>query len=814
MGAIVRTVVLIYISIFNLRPISLASRTTRTVTYSSKDTADFTEQPSLLYATKEGLFDIVKRLIENGKDLEEKDSLGRTPLHWAVLRKQHRIVEYLVEHGANVNSLTYNGFSPLHFAIMNGDSEMIEYLLKHGSKTYYSSNEENKLPIFIAIKKNKDNIVSLLIDFGAKINQRSCQGRYPLHIAVLNGNLKIVQTLIKRGASPNVKDNIGNTPLHYAARAEKDYGDIIEFLINHGANPYARNIKGETPLFSAVLSNNRRAVIAIIRTMKNLGLNYSKLINQKDNNGTLPIEYAAKHGNKFIVSILAKNGAIIDNIYTAAMAQDTEYIKKFLKDSALVKMRFEQGKTLLHLASEYGLTKIAMILLENGANVNALDDHNLPPLYYAVRNGHLPIVKMLLKKGAFVHVKTYNKQNLLMVASANNNLELVTTLIRHGADIYYYYRTRERFFSHIIHYVTPLSEALKNKQIHIATYLINQMDTNLDPVIYWIEPLKIAIRNEYLSIIRSILESKLTYQTKKKIYGTLLYHASKLQKTIILEYLLKHALRNKIPVNITYLSEGFLKQHKDLLNRLMSNGAKTYTYQGHKIITLCDTIDDTAILNILHYCGETPLHHAIKKRNLREIEKLLSRNRYYINTPDTFGRTPLDIAVQNNDIKIIKLLLKYRNSFKLWKQRVKLPYETPCDLADNDSVLEILNYCGEELHYFVRRGDSQRVALLLQHTDPNIEDSKGEIPLNYAISRGHYGIAKLLIKSGARVNNKNIFGWTPLHEAAYIGNPELVKLLMEKGANPYLKDKDGSTPCSVTDDVEILKMLHYCRKIK
>ena len=51
--------------------------------------------------------------------------------------------------------------------------------------------------------------------------------------------------------------------------------------------------------------------------------------------------------------------------------------------------------------------EIAEILLQNGAEVNSLNEFDFTPLHFAARNGHFAIVETLLKHGAEKDLKSY-----------------------------------------------------------------------------------------------------------------------------------------------------------------------------------------------------------------------------------------------------------------------------------------------------------------------------------------------------------------------------------------------------------------------
>ena len=54
-------------------------------------------------------------MIENGAKVKSKDTLNRTPLHYACsLYRNEKIAEVLIEKGASINSWDNDGGTPLH----------------------------------------------------------------------------------------------------------------------------------------------------------------------------------------------------------------------------------------------------------------------------------------------------------------------------------------------------------------------------------------------------------------------------------------------------------------------------------------------------------------------------------------------------------------------------------------------------------------------------------------------------------------------------------------------------------------------------
>ena len=92
-------------------------------------------------------------------------------------------------------------------------------------------------------------IVKLLVQNGAKVNVRDNNGKTPVQLACCNRDIKVLQFLIQNGADTSIfneKDKYGRTALHYAHRAGRL--PLIKLLVENGANVDAQNNEGKTLL--------------------------------------------------------------------------------------------------------------------------------------------------------------------------------------------------------------------------------------------------------------------------------------------------------------------------------------------------------------------------------------------------------------------------------------------------------------------------------------------------------------------------------------------------------------------------------------
>lgn len=73
-------------------------------------------------------------------------------------------------------------------------------------------------------------------------------------------------------------------------------------------------------------------------------------------------------------------------------------------------------------------------------------------------------------------------------------------------------------------------------------------------------------------------------------------------------------------------------------------------------------------------------------------------------------------------------------------------------------------------------------------------DACGMTPLFFACDRGHAGIVRYLLDSGADINVQDSIGQTCLHVAASSGREALYALLVESGGDEDIRDEDAATP--------------------
>lgn len=200
-------------------------------------------------------------------------------------------------------------------------------------------------------------------------------GDTPLHIAVVQGNLPAVHRLVNLfqhgGRELDIYNNLRQTPLHLAVITTLP--SVVRLLVMAGASPMALDRHGQTAAHLACEHRSPTCLRALLDSAAP---------------GTVDLE--------------ARN---------------------------------YDGLTALHVAVNMECPEAVLLLLERGADIDAVDiKSGRSPLIHAVENNSLSMVQLLLQHGANVNAQMYSGSSALHSASGRGLLPLVRTLVRSGAD--------------------------------------------------------------------------------------------------------------------------------------------------------------------------------------------------------------------------------------------------------------------------------------------------------------------------------------------------------------------------------------------
>lgn len=191
-----------------------------------------------LSAAEQGQIEILKDCLAKGVDIDTTNRQGRTAIIIASLNKHYECVSLLMKAGADINKQDQTCFNPFLISCLNNDLTLLRLILP-------AKPDLNVLSRFGGVgitpaseKGHVDIVRELLEKTDINVNHTNFVGWTPLLEAIVlnDGGPKqqeIVRLLLEYGANPHMTDKYGKTPLELAQ--EKGYSEIATLLIKAGA---------------------------------------------------------------------------------------------------------------------------------------------------------------------------------------------------------------------------------------------------------------------------------------------------------------------------------------------------------------------------------------------------------------------------------------------------------------------------------------------------------------------------------------------------------------------------------------------------
>jgi len=169
-------------------------------------------------------------------------------LHNAVIARDLAQVRTYVDLGPNALQLyDDSGYTPLHAAICTEEAfDIVQLLIEHDADVNQKV-RSGVSPLHLAVTTGDVNLVKYLLEARAEIDAFDLDRKTPLHCACYQNHTDIVKLLVSSNAGINYQDSSGSTPLHHAAYLLSQGVIIYEYLVCSGADDTIPNQNGQKP---------------------------------------------------------------------------------------------------------------------------------------------------------------------------------------------------------------------------------------------------------------------------------------------------------------------------------------------------------------------------------------------------------------------------------------------------------------------------------------------------------------------------------------------------------------------------------------
>ncbi|WP_428024407.1 ankyrin repeat domain-containing protein [Arcobacter sp.] len=408
----------------------------------------------------EGNLKVFQLLLAHGADLTFRDTYGKTVLFDAIEGGNIRIVREILNSIDDVNVADNEGQTALFSAALKDDQTIMKYLIEYGLDTnHLDDNKRNVL--FKVVLKGASHLDTLdaLLEKDINVNQKDIEQK-----TILDEILKIFNILRE-----NDLDKYRQTDYKYVKK-ENDYQKLLTILIDNGLDIDKKDEEGKSILFHAVNNKDFEAIEFLL----NAGANIN--VEDKDGKTILFQECLKGYQNYEMLDYLFEKGididhqdyeerTIVDDLVEMILIQDNgkrassrrfldivengEYFR-LLKRLIIKRPKLNQsksdGKTILFDIIHYNNMELTKVFLNNGADINKIDNEGNTPLSCMIDEGlkaktkkerqeFLERVVFMLKFRVDVNITDKDGRTIFHKAVIADDYELVEKLLSKKTDL-------------------------------------------------------------------------------------------------------------------------------------------------------------------------------------------------------------------------------------------------------------------------------------------------------------------------------------------------------------------------------------------
>lgn len=146
---------------------------------------------------------------------------------------------------------------------------------------------------------------------------------------------------------------------------------------------------------------------------------------------------AVYRGDEQAVKRILAAGPELD-LFEAAAVGDVDAVRNWVThEHGAINAYSDDGYTALHLAAFFGHREVARLLLNNGADSEAISNNDMEarPLHSAAAAEDTSAAFLLIDHGAEVNSRQHGGWTPLHAAAQNGDIELISALISAGAEV-------------------------------------------------------------------------------------------------------------------------------------------------------------------------------------------------------------------------------------------------------------------------------------------------------------------------------------------------------------------------------------------
>ena len=439
-----------------------------------------------------------------------------------------------------------------------------------------------------------------------------------------------------------------------------------------------------------------------------------------------------------------------------------------------------QNRTLLHSAATIVNRDALELLSRHFSCIDCVDYSGITPAFLAAERGLVGNLAFLVTKGAKINHKTktlgaFHKANFVRGSLNVDTILFPRFRIVLGA-IKSLGKSKSKYFDS-----TMLHAAAQRGRVSVVHFLIEK-NANLSMLNgVQLTAIQLAAEKGHLEVVETL------YKAGAFADQTALHHAAANNRLEVVDYLLDSGVKdeclrcdgsfywvkgtNRLPGRLLFITP--------LVNCLLYGGTDNCLDWDDIWPGENKTLFDDEHLIFCH----SALHAAVASGHDQVVTRLLSEKHNALDCHDYSGRTPLHEAVQKNNMIIVNLLQEKQsrmihNKCKHW-QKLHL-----IDSYERMRYYREVCFCGYTPLHVAASYDHHRLAALLIRKGARVDDRdcSGATPLHIAARYDHHQLAALLIRKGARVDDKDYNGFKPLHIAVLNGLADTVNVLLQVNA--------------------------------